>query len=433
MTSTQFARQPARAAAAAFIGTMIEWYDFYIYATASALIFGKLFFPMSSPFVSTMASLGTFAAGFFARPIGGVVFGHWGDRVGRKKALMVTLVMMGVATVGIGLLPGYASAGVVAPVLLIALRLFQGIAVGGEWGGAVLMASEHAPAGRRTFLASFAQLGSPAGLILSLLFFRAVSNLSEADFLSWGWRLPFLSSAVLLAVGFYIRVGVAESPEFARLVENERTAKLPAVEVMRTAWRTVALCMGVCTVAIGGIYFTNTFMLSYTTQTLGLDRKLILDCLFIVALLQLCVQPLAASLAEKFGTARLLKGAAFASVFAPYPMFMLVQTGRAPLIVAGIGITLTFMAAIYSAMAGFLSNAFETRVRYSGISLSYQLCGAIAGGLTPLVGTLLAHRFPGTWLPLALFYSLLSSITLLSIARLDASTRSRAAIGAVTP
>jgi MFS family permease len=413
--SAAVARQPVRAAAAAFVGTTIEWYDFYIYATAAALVFGKVFFPNTDPFISTMASFGTFAAGFLARPLGGLFFGHLGDRVGRKNALMATLVIMGVATVGIGLLPSYATAGLWAPALLLLLRLAQGLAVGGEWGGAVLMAGEHASQRRRTFAASFAQLGSPAGLILSLLAFRLLTELDERDFVNWGWRVPFLVSAVLLLVGYFIRIGVNESPDFAQVLQRQERAEVPAKEVLRTAWRTVLLCMGVCTVAIGGIYFTNTFMLSYTTQTLGLSRTLILDCLFVVAIIQFLVQPVAAWLADALGPVRVLITAAFCSVLAPYPMFMLVTRGDAVSIVAGISIVLVFMAAIYSAMAGYISSAFATHVRYSGISLSYQLCGAVAGGLTPLVGTWLTYHYPGQWLPLAIFYSTLSAITLVSI------------------
>lgn len=424
--SPSAARQPVRAATAAFIGTTIEWYDFYIYATAAALVFGRVFFPTADPFVSTMASFGTFAAGFLARPLGGVIFGHLGDRVGRKKALMATLVIMGTATVGIGLLPSYAAAGLWAPALLLLLRLAQGLAVGGEWGGAVLMAGEHASQRRRTFAASFAQLGSPAGLILSLLAFRLLAMLDEADFVSWGWRVPFLVSAVLLFVGYFIRVGVNESPDFTQVLERQERAEVPAREVLRTAWRTVLLCMGVCTVAIGGIYFTNTFMLSYTTQTLGLSRALILDCLFAVAIIQFLVQPLAAWLADALGPVRVLITAAFCSVLAPYPMFMLVTQGTALGIIAGIAIVLVFMATIYSAMAGYISQAFAPHVRYSGISLSYQLCGAIAGGMTPLVGTWLTYRYPGQWMPLAIFYSVLSAITLLSIWALAGHKRRRA-------
>ncbi|WP_321936803.1 MFS transporter [Paraburkholderia sp. J8-2] len=419
-------RQPVRAAAAAFIGTMIEWYDFYIYATAAALVFGELYFPSEDRFVSTMASFATFAVGFFARPLGGLIFGHLGDRIGRKKALMTTLMMMGVATVCVGLLPSYASVGMLAPVLLVLLRVVQGIAVGGEWGGAVLMAGEHAPEGRRTFFASFAQLGSPAGLILSLLAFRSVTSLEKADFLSWGWRLPFLVSAVLLVVGILIRLGVNESPEFEKLKDQRRTLKLPVAEVFRSAWGLVLLCIGANTIGIAGVYFTNTFMIAYTTQYVGITRSLILDCLFAVAIIQFLVQPLAAWLAERMGGARFLKCAAIAAMFSPYPMFVLVQSGKVVPMVIGIAIAVVCMASFYSVIAGFVSGVFATRVRYSAISLSYQVCGAIAGGLTPLVGTWLAHRYVGQWWPLAVFYTCLAGVSLLCIVALDARRHAHA-------
>ncbi|HWV03582.1 MFS transporter [Ralstonia sp.] len=422
-------RQPARAATAAFVGTMIEWYDFYIYATAAALVFGPLFFPGGDPFLSTLASFGTFAVGFFARPLGGIVFGHWGDRIGRKKALMITLTMMGLATIGIGLLPTYATAGALAPVLLVLLRVVQGIAVGGEWGGAVLMAGEHAPKGRRTFFASFAQLGSPAGLILSLLAFRLVTSMEKEAFMDWGWRLPFLASSVLLLVGVAIRLGVNESPEFARVQAQRKTAKLPIAEVWRTARVPVLLCIGANTIGIAGVYFTNTFMIAYTTQYLSLSKTLILDCLFVVAFIQFLAQPLAAWLAERLGGARFLKLMALLAMASPYPMFLLVQTRQAPLMVLGIALAVVCMASFYSVIAGFVSGVFETRVRYSAISLSYQVCGAVAGGLTPLVGTILAQRFHGEWWPLAVFYTLLAGISLVCIAAIDVRQRGRATAG----
>ena len=420
------ARQPARAATAAFIGTMIEWYDFYIYATAAALVFGELYFPSHDPFVSTMASFATFAVGFFARPLGGLIFGHLGDRIGRKKALMTTLMMMGIATVCVGLLPDFSKVGLLAPVLLVLLRVVQGIAVGGEWGGAVLMAGEHAPQGRRTFFASFAQLGSPAGLILSLIAFRAVTSMDKADLMSWGWRLPFLASAVLLVVGILIRLGVNESPEFQRVKDTSKTLKLPVAEVFRSAWGLVLLCIGANTIGIAGVYFTNTFMIAYTTQYVGVARSLILDCLFAVAIIQFCAQPLAAWLAERIGAARFLKLAALCAMLSPYPMFLLVQRGSVVPMVIGIAIAVVCMASFYSVIAGFVSGVFDTRVRYSAISLSYQVCGAIAGGLTPLVGTWLAHRYAGAWWPLAVFYTCLAGISLLCIAALDARREQRA-------
>jgi MFS family permease len=425
-SASQPARQPVRAAAAAFIGTMIEWYDFYIYATAAALVFGELYFPSHDPFVSTMAAFATFAVGFFARPLGGVIFGHVGDRIGRKKALMTTLMMMGIATVGVGLLPPYTQVGMLAPVLLVLLRVIQGIAVGGEWGGAVLMAGEHAPQGRRTFFASFAQLGSPAGLILSLIAFRAVTSMQHADFIAWGWRLPFLASALLLMVGIFIRLGVNESPEFEQEKRSKRTVELPIAEVFRTSGALVMLCIGANTIGIAGVYFTNTFMIAYTTQYVGVTKSLILDCLFAVAIIQLLSQPLAAWFAEKLGSARFLKFAALCAMLSPYPMFVLVQSGTAVSMIVGIALAVVCMASFYSVIAGFVSGVFPTPIRYSAISLSYQVCGAIAGGLTPLVGTYLAHRFIGQWWPLAVFYTCLAGLSLVCIVALDALKHRRA-------
>jgi len=411
--------QPRRAAAAAFIGTMIEWYDFYIYATAAALVFGALFFPSDDSLFSTMAAFGTFAVGFFARPLGGIVFGHVGDRIGRKKSLVITLLMMGIVTVCIGLLPTYAQIGAASPVLLIILRVVQGIAVGGEWGGAVLMAGEHAPKGRRNFFASFAQLGSPAGLILSLLAFGAVTRLPEEDLMSWGWRVPFLASALLLLVGLAIRLGVNESPEFlasrVQAQKARRQEQAPVLEVLRTAWRPLLLCIGANTLGIAGVYFTNTFMISYTTQQLHLERSLILECLFFVAIIQFCVQPLAAWLSEKLGATRFLALVALLAMGSPYPMFVLVSTGQGPLIVLGIALAAACMASFYAVIAGYVSGMFETRMRYTAISMAYQVCGAIAGGLTPLIGTWLAHSFTGQWWPMALFYTLIASISLVCV------------------
>lgn len=409
------ARQPGRAAFAAFIGTTIEWYDFYIYATASALVFGKLFFPHGDPFYGTLASFGTFAVGFFARPFGGLVFGHLGDRIGRKKALVATLAIMGVGTVGIGLLPVYADAGALAPMLLVLLRVAQGIAIGGEWGGAVLMAGEHAPKGKRTFFASFAQLGSPAGLILALLAFRTVGHLPRDTMMDWGWRVPFLASAVLLVVGVVIRAGVSESPEFLAFNEHSKPARLPILYVLRNAWSTVLLCLGANVIGVAGAWFVNTFMLNFTTETLGLDRGLILDCLFVVAFVQLFNQLFAGWLAQRVGAGRFLAWAAALAILSPYPMFILVSTGNPVAIVVGIAIAVMCMSGSYAVMAGLMTEAFDVGVRYSAISLSYQCCAALAGGLTPLIGAILAHSWPGRWWPLALFYSSLAAISLLCL------------------
>ncbi|MCG2598654.1 MFS transporter [Achromobacter insuavis] len=417
--------QPVRASTAAFIGTMIEWYDFYIYATAAALVFGKLFFPSATGFYGTLAAFGTFAVGFFARPLGGALFGHIGDRIGRKKSLVITLLMMGTVTVLIGLLPTYASIGVWAPVLLVLLRIVQGVAVGGEWGGAVLMAGEHSPdKSKRTFFASFAQLGSPAGLILSMLMFKLVTGLDDAAFLSWGWRVPFLFSAVLLLVGFVIRLSVNESPDFLEekqaQAKRAKPARAPLAQVLTGAPRLLALAVGANVLGIAGFYFTSTFMIAYTTQYVGLNRAVILDCLLVVSIMQFFITPLAAYIASRVGNLRFLGATALISVFTPYAMFNLVDLGSLGAITLGIGVAVLFMGAYYAVIAGFVSDSFPTAIRYTGISMAYQLSGAIFGGLTPMLGTVLAENFKGQWWPLALLFSAISLLSLVSVLSLGA-------------
>ncbi|NWK77670.1 MFS transporter [Aquitalea sp. LB_tupeE] len=411
--------QSRRAAAAAFIGTTIEFYDFYIYATAAALVLGQVFFPSSDPTLSTLAAFATFAVGFVARPMAGVVFGHLGDRLGRKKMLLFTMTLMGVATAGIGLLPSHASAGIWAPVGLVALRFIQGISVGGEWGGAVLMASEHAPAKRKTFYASFAQLGSPAGLILSLIAFRLVTLLDPADFLSWGWRLPFLASGLLMCVGLLIRIGVDESPEFKTVQAEQSTAKYPVLEVIRDCWREILFAAAAVTIGSAGFFFTNTFMITYVTQYQGIARSTILDTLFLVTILQFLSQPCSALLAERMGEGRFLKIVALLCVLLPYPMFLLVETGDLLLMTLGIAMAVVTLSGLYAVIAGYMAEAFPVRLRYSGISLAYQLICAVAGGTTPLIGTWLASRFAGQWWPLALFFSLLSLLSFVGVTGLS--------------
>lgn len=407
--------QPRRAAAAAFIGTTVEFYDFYIYATAAALILGQVFFPNDNPTLSTLAAFGTFAVGFIARPLAGMVFGHLGDRLGRKKMLLFTMLLMGVATTCIGLLPSYATAGIWAPIGLIALRIIQGISVGGEWGGAVLMASEHAPAHRKTFYASFAQLGSPAGLLLALIAFRLVTSLEPEQFAQWGWRLPFIFSGVLMLIGLLIRSGVQESPEFKEVLEKGETAKYPVLEVIRTCWRQILFAAAAVTIGSAGFFFTNTFMITYVTQYQGIARSTILDCLFLVTLLQLVSQPISALLAERMGEARFLMLTALLSMVVPYPMFLLVGTQNLVLMTLGIAMAVVTLSGLYAVIAGYMAQAFPAHLRYSGISIAYQLICAIAGGSTPIIGTLLASRYAGEWLPLAIFFSLLAALSLFGV------------------
>ncbi|MBD8573052.1 MHS family MFS transporter [Pseudomonas syringae] len=409
------ASTPRRAAAAAFIGTTIEFYDYYIYAFAAALVLGQLFFPSENPALSTMAAFGSFAVGFIARPFAGMVFGHLGDRLGRKKMLLVTIVLMGVATTGIGLLPTYAQAGIWAPIGLVVLRLLQGISVGGEWGGAVLMASEHAPKGRKVFFASFAQWGSPAGLLLALIAFRFISAMDTEALMSWGWRIPFLMSGVLMIVGLVIRFGVPESPEFAEVKDSAQTCDNPVREVLRTGWKHILFAALAVTIGSGGFFFTNTFMITYVTQYQGIAKTTILDCLFLVTVLQFISQPCSAYLAERLGEGRFLTWVASLCIVVPYPMFLLVQTGNLFYMTAGIALAVILLAALYAVIAGYMAEAFPARVRYSGISIAYQLGSGLTGGLTPMLGTFLAAQFAGQWVPLAMFFSVLALMSLTGV------------------
>ena len=427
-TSLSIAAQPVRASLASFIGTTVEFYDYYTYATAAALILGDVFFPNTSHFISTMAAFATFFIGFVARPLSGAVFGHLGDRIGRKKMLILTLFMMGVATTCIGLLPGYKQIGFWAPVLLVALRILQGIAVGGEWGGAVLMASEHAPKGRKIFFASFAQLGSPAGFLLSLAAFRMVTSLDHNSFVAWGWRLPFLASFVLLVIGVIVRASVNESPEFARVRAHGAVSKYPVAEVLRTAWYPVVLACAAITISSAGFYFTNTYMISYMTGNVGIAKPTVLDCLFVVTVIQLISQPISALLAQRIGETRFLAGAAALCMILPYPMFMLVNTRDPVAIVTGIALAVVPLAALYSVIAGYITTVFPARVRYSGISIAYQLCTMLAGGTTPMISTVIAQNYKGQWLPLALFFTLLSFVSLVGVIGLGRYCRNAHAI-----
>lgn len=404
--STTPQSQPVKAAAAAFVGTALEWYDFYIYGFASALVFAKLFFTTQSAFVGLMASFATFAIGFIFRPLGAIVFGHLGDKFGRQKTLVMTLFLMGTATVGIGCLPSYETAGVLAPILLILLRICQGMAVGGDWGGAVLIAAEHAPKKHKIFYASFAQWGSPAGLIAATLIFRAISSLPEEDLLSWGWRIPFLVSCILIVAGLLIRRSVQESPVFLEAAKREaEKVRLPVKEVFTKVPRLLLLTVGANIMGVGGYYFTNTFMTAYTTQYLGITRDTIMSALFFVALCQFIVQPIAAYVGERFGVHRWMLLSTAASIVVPYIMYPLVGSGSFFLLTLGICLAITAICSCYAVIAGYMTKLYAPQYRYTGISLGFQLCGAIFASITPLLGTTIAEYFPGEWLPLAFVYS----------------------------
>jgi metabolite-proton symporter len=403
-------------AIASFIGTTIEWYDFFLYGTAAALVFNKLFFPEFDPLVGTLAAFGTYAVGFIARPIGGIVIGHYGDKIGRKAMLILTLLIMGIATFLVGLMPTYEQIGVWAAVILVLLRLAQGFGVGGEWGGAVLMAVEHAPAGRRGFYGSWPQTGVPAGLLLSTLVFSIFSSQPEAQFLAWGWRVPFLLSFILVIVGMFIRLKLAETPAFARVKETQTLARMPILDVIRTYPKNVLLAMGARIAENGFFYIFSVFVLSYVTQALKLPRQTILNAVLLAAALELVVIPAFGALSDRIGRRPVyLFGAAFAAIFS-FPFFWLLDTKQDFLVWLAVILGLNLAhGAMYGPQASFFSELFGTRVRYSGASLGYQLASVLAGGLSPIIATALLAGSGGSYVPIAIYMIGMAVITLIAV------------------
>ena len=398
---------------ASLIGTTIEWYDFFLYGTAAALVFNRLYFPTFDPLMGTLASFGTYAVGFVARPIGGAIIGHYGDKVGRKSMLVLTLVIMGVATFGIGLLPTYAQIGPWAAVALVVLRLAQGFGVGGEWGGAVLMAVEHAPDGRRGFYGSWPQIGVPAGLLISTAVFAQFARLPEDQFLSWGWRVPFLLSAVLVIVGLVIRVRIVETPAFARIKETGSEAQRPILQVLRDHKREVLLAIGARLAENGAFYVYTVFSLVYVTQKVGVMRQTVLNGILLASACELIAIPLYGALSDRVGRRPVyIFGAAMTGVIA-LPLFMLFDTGTTAAVWGALLLGLLVShAPMYGPQAAFLSELFGARVRYSGASLGAQLSSVIAGGLSPFIATALLPYGRGA---LAAYLILMAVITVVSV------------------
>ena len=400
---------------ASFIGTTIEWYDFFLYGTAAALIFGRLFFPYADPLLGTLAAFGTYGVGFVARPLGGLVFGHFGDRIGRKTMLVISLLMMGLATFLIGLVPTYESIGIWAAVLLVVLRLIQGFGVGGEWGGAVLLAVEHAPRGRRGFFGSWAQMGVPMGLLLSTVVFDLfVARLPEEQFLSWGWRAPFLVSIVLVAVGLFVRLKIMETPAFRQVQETHTEARMPIVDVVRQHPKNVLLAMGMRMAENGIFYVLTVFVLTYITQQLGLPRSTALTGVIIAAIISLFSTPAFGILSDRLGRRRVyLFGAVFSLLFS-FPFFWLLDTKTSVVIWLAIVVGLVLgHDPMYGPQAAYFSELFGTRLRYSGASIGYQLASVLAGALSPIIATSLLAWADHFW-PVAAYTAVLSLITVVS-------------------
>jgi metabolite-proton symporter len=389
---------------ASLIGTTIEWYDFFLYGSAAALVFGHVFFPQSDPLTGTLLAFGTYAVGFVARPIGGIVFGHYGDRIGRKRLLMFSLVLMGAATVLIGLLPGYAEIGIWAPVGLIVLRLVQGFAVGGEWGGAVLMAAEHGNAARRGFWASWPQAGVAAGNLLAAGVLAVMARLqSEDDFLSWGWRVPFLLSALLIVVGWYIRNKVTESSTFEEaLAAAEAPPAMPALEVFRERPKAVLLGAGLRVGENISYYVLTAFSLTFLVDLGGESRSLALNALLIGAAVQFFAIPFFGHLSDRIGRRAVYAFGAFGLAGWSFAMFPLLQSGNSGAIIMALVVGLVLHGAMYGPQAAMIAELFPTRIRYSGASIAYQLTSILAGSLAPIIAVTL-YKAWGSALPVAIY------------------------------
>lgn len=378
---------------ASVLGTTVEWYDFLIYGTAAALVFNKLFFPTFDPLVGTLAAFGSYAVGFVARPLGGAVFGHFGDKLGRKAMLTLTMIIMGAGTFLIGCLPTYDQVGILAPILLLILRMAQGIGIGGEWGGATLMVIESGDRHRRGFLGSLVQVGFPLGMVCATLIFLLVSKLPDDQFMSWGWRLPFWLSAILVAVGLFVRMRLVETPKFAKVQEQGEVAKAPLLEVLTKDFKNFIVAVGLKLSEVAWVYVLIGFLVYYATSHLHLSKTVILDAVLYAAMLELVTLPLFGLLSDYVGRKPLYIAGTILSMIAAFPLFTFVETKDPTTIAIAIAIIMSITHGLmFSPQAAFIPELFGTKVRYSGASLGVQVSAAISGGFAPMIATgLLAY------------------------------------------
>jgi len=404
--------------AASLVGTSIEWYDYYIFGLASALAFSAVFFPSFSPVAGTLAAFATFAVGFVVRPFAAAIIGHFGDRIGRKALLVLTLLLTGCSTALIGVLPTYAAIGVTAPLLLVILRIVQGFGVGGEWGGAVLIATEHATLGRRAFYGSFAQFGVPIGVLTSNLVFLAISGLSDDDFLSWGWRVPFLISIVLVVVGLVTRVKLKDAPEFQKVKQDRTVSRVPFLDLVKAHPKALVLAAiaSIAPPAIG--YTVIVYLLSYGTKVAGFARPTLLTLILISTALWIATIAVAALAADRFGAKRVYVWGAVVAVAWPLPMFALIDTGAVGPALIAVLVAAVPQGIMAGAQGGLFTELFPVRVRYSGISLAYQFGGIVGGAVNPLVATALQRSGGST--AVALYLSALCVASLVAAVLLPA-------------
>ncbi|MFF4621064.1 MFS transporter [Nonomuraea jabiensis] len=420
MTTSPQVAAPSRSrvAAASLIGTAIEFYDFYIYGTAAALVLNTAFFPGMDPVAGSLAAFSTFAVAFLSRPLGSALFGHWGDRVGRKSMLVVSLLVMGLSTVAIGLLPGYAAIGVIAPVLLVLLRFTQGIGLGGEWGGAALLATEHAPPGRRGLYAMFPQLGPAAGFIVANgLFLVLGETLSDGQFGAWGWRLPFVASLLLVIVGLYVRLKISETPVFQAAMDQHRIAKVPIAGLLRHQWRRVLLGAGAMTVAYTLFYTATTYCLAYGTTALKIPKTTMLGLTMAGVVFMAAGTVVSAMVSDRLGRRRTLLAGTGVAVVWGLVMFPLMETRSVLLVGVALAGALGLMGLVFGPMGAYLPELFKTQYRYSGASVAYSLGGVLGGAVPPLVATSLQAGGVGV-MGVGAYVSAMSLLSLLCLVAL---------------
>ncbi|WP_054899376.1 MULTISPECIES: MFS transporter [unclassified Pseudomonas] len=410
-----------RVLVASLTGSAIEWFDYFLYGTVASLVFNKLFFPNYDPVVGLLLTYLSFSLTFFVRPFGGFLFSHIGDRIGRKKTLVITLSLMGFATFGIGLLPGYDAIGIWAPILLIILRIIQGLGISGEWGGALLLAYEYAPKNKRGLYGSVPQMGVPLGMVMATLAMTLVSLLPDEDFMAWGWRIPFLLSAVLVLLGLWIRNGIDETPDFEAAKRQGDVAKVPLVDTLKYHWREVLIATGAKVVETAPFYVFTTFVVGYATGTLQLQKLTVLNAVSIASLVTVFMIPLMGALSDRIGRkAVFLFGALMMGVFAT-PYFLLLDLKSDWSLTIATVIVIGFIwAPIVATLGTFMSEIFSTRVRYTGITLGSQLGAAIAGGSAPLIATWLQAESDGHWGSIAVYIGICAAISIFAVSRAGA-------------
>ncbi len=409
-------KQTRRVLIASLVGSSIEWFDYFLYGTVAALVFNQLFFVTEDPTVGLLLAYASFALAFFIRPFGGIIFSHIGDRIGRKKTLVVTLSLMGVATFGMGLLPTYQAIGIWAPILLITLRLVQGLGIGGEWGGALLLAVEYAPPEKRGLYGSIPQMGVTIGMFMGTIALWLMTMLPEESFMTWGWRVPFILSALLVVFGLWIRKGIDETPEFKKVQESGEIPKLPIVDTLKYHWREVLIAIGAKVVETAPFYIFSTFVVSYATTNLEFTRTSTLTAVMIATVVTTILIPVMGNLSDKVGRKKLyVTGTVTMALFA-FPYFWMLQQGSVALLIIATVIGLGIIWAPITAVLGTMfSEIFDAKIRYTGISLGYQIGAAVAGGTAPLVATALLVRFDNSYIPVAIYIIFTALISLVSI------------------